>query len=113
MITLAELDIPEEIEDELEQTGGIMELMKDIDDDKIEDQSEIYKALSKPLRLKILTLLAQQDLCVCLLKEMLDIADSKLSYHLSILKDVGLIDGEREANFVIYRITEKGERFVL
>ncbi|MEF8836149.1 MAG: metalloregulator ArsR/SmtB family transcription factor [Candidatus Thermoplasmatota archaeon] len=108
-----EFDVPEEVEDELEQTGGIMELMKGIDHDEIEDQSEIYKALSKPLRLKILTLLDQQDLCVCLLKEMLDIKDSKLSYHLSVLKDVGLIEGHRKANFVIYRITEKGKNFSL
>ncbi|MFP4000763.1 MAG: ArsR/SmtB family transcription factor [Thermoplasmata archaeon] len=108
-----ELDIPEEIEDELDQTGGIMELMKSIDHDEIEDQSEIYKALSKPLRLKILTLLDQQNLCVCLLKDMLDIEDSKLSYHLSVLKDVGLIEGKRKANFVIYRITEKGKNFAL
>ncbi|MBS3815953.1 MAG: helix-turn-helix transcriptional regulator [Candidatus Thermoplasmatota archaeon] len=42
---------------------------------------------------------------------MLEIGDSKLSYHLSILKDVGLIDGERRSNFVIYHITEKGKRF--
>lgn len=113
MINLVELEIPDEIEDELEQTGGLLELMKSIDEKDIEEQSDIYKAISKPLRLKILTLLAQQDLCVCLLKELLDIADSKLSYHLSVLKDVGLIEGERKANFVIYRITDKGRKYSL
>ncbi len=112
MIYLVDLEVPEEVEDELEETGGLLELMKNIEEEEIEEQSEIYKAISKPLRLKILTLLAQQDLCVCLLKEILDIADSKLSYHLSVLKDAGLIEGERKANFVIYRITEKGKRFL-
>lgn len=108
---MVDLEVPEEVEDELEETGGLSEMIKDLDQKDIEEQSEIYKAISKPLRLKILTLLAQQDLCVCLLKEILDIADSRLSYHLSVLKDAGLIEGERKANFVIYRITEKGKRF--
>ncbi|MBS3816146.1 MAG: winged helix-turn-helix transcriptional regulator [Candidatus Thermoplasmatota archaeon] len=108
-----EIEIPDEVERDLEQGGGIAELLKKIKDEKIEEQSQIYKALSNEVRLKILTLLDEQELCVCLLKELLDIADSKLSYHLSILKDVGMIEGERQANFVIYRITEKGERFAL
>ncbi len=111
MIYLVDLEVPEEVEEELEQSGGVLELKKSIDEEMIEEQSDIYKALSDPLRLKILILLGKQDLCVCLLKDMLDIADSKLSYHLSILRDVGLIEGERKANFVIYRITEKGKRF--
>ncbi len=112
MIYLVDMEIPEEVEEELEKTGGIMQLMQRVDEEKVEDLSDIYKALSTPLRLKILHLLAQQDLCVCLLKGILDIADSKLSYHLSVLKDVGLIEGERRANYVIYRITEKGKRYI-
>ncbi|MFW6041104.1 MAG: ArsR/SmtB family transcription factor [Thermoplasmatota archaeon] len=106
-------DIPEEVRNELKKTGGTDELIKKIDEKTIEEQSYIYKALSEPLRLKILSLLNQQDLCVCLLKEMLDIADSKLSYHLSILKEKNLIQGNRQANFMIYRITEKGKRYSL
>ncbi|MFP4051965.1 MAG: ArsR/SmtB family transcription factor [Thermoplasmata archaeon] len=106
------MEIPDEVEDELEDKGGIMELVNRVDDGKIKQKSDVYKAISTPLRLKILTLLAQQKLCVCLLKDILDISDSKLSYHLSVLKKVGLIEGERKANFVIYRITEKGRRYV-
>ncbi len=110
---MQDIEIPEEVEDELEERGGIKELTKTLDEGLIEEKSSTYKALSDPLRLKILTLLDQQDLCVCLLKDILDIADSKLSYHLSLLKEEGLIEGERKANFVIYRITEKGRRYAL
>lgn len=107
------MEVPDEVERDLEQGGGIGELLKKVEDEKIEEQSQIYKALSNEVRLKILTLLDEQELCVCLLKEMLEMKDSKLSYHLSVLKDEGLIEGEREANFVIYRITEKGKSFSL
>jgi len=107
-----DLDIPREVKQELEDDGGIEVLLEKIDDPKIEEMSRLHKSLSNPLRLKILTLLAEQDLCVCLLKEMLDIEDSKLSYHLSVLKDEALIEGERERNFVVYRMTERGRKYV-
>ncbi|MGM0510735.1 MAG: ArsR/SmtB family transcription factor [Thermoplasmatota archaeon] len=106
------MEIPDDVEKELENRGGIDELVKNIDEELIGEESQIYKALSDPKRLKILTLLNEQDLCVCLLKDILDIADSKLSYHLSILKDRKLIEGERDANFVIYNITDKGKKYV-
>ncbi|MFO7990931.1 MAG: metalloregulator ArsR/SmtB family transcription factor [Thermoplasmata archaeon] len=106
------MEIPDDVEKELENRGGVDELVKSIDEDRISEESQVYKALSDPKRLKILTILNEQNLCVCLLKEILDIADSKLSYHLSVLKDRGLIEGERDANFVIYNITDKGKKYV-
>ncbi len=106
------MEIPEDIERELERRGGIAKLLDRLREKEIEDSCRLYKALSSDLRLKILSLLGEQDLCVCLLKDILGIQDSKLSYHLSILKDQGLIEGKRDANFMIYRITEKGKKFV-
>lgn len=105
------MEIPGDIEEELETKGGVDQLLKKIDKLDVEDRLKVHKALSNRLRLKILALLGEQDLCVCLLKDILETEDSKLSYHLSVLKDEGLIEGERDANFVIYRLTEKGERF--
>lgn len=105
------MEIPDEIEEELEERGGIAQLLGKIDDLDIEERTKVHKALSNQVRLKILALLEEQNLCVCLLKEILEIKDSKLSYHLSVLKDEDLIEGERDANFMIYRITEKGDKF--
>ncbi len=104
-------EIPDEIEQNLDKRGGTAKLLKNIENKNIQEKVRINKALSNRIRLKILALLNQQDLCVCLLKEMLDIEDSKLSYHLSVLKDERLIEGERDANFVIYRIKEKGKKY--
>lgn len=108
---VCDMEIPKDVEQELEDRGGITTLLEKIDDDYLEKKSSLHKSLSNPLRLKILALLSEQDLCVCLLKEILDIEDSKLSYHLSVLKEENLIEGERDANFVIYRITEKGQKY--
>jgi ArsR family transcriptional regulator len=51
-----------------------------------------------------------QPLCVCVIKEVVNIADSKLSYHLNILKEQDLIFGEQQGNWIIYRITDKGRQ---
>lgn len=54
-------------------------------------------------------MLAVQPLCVCVIKAVLGIADSKLSYHLSVLKRAELIAGEAQGNWIIYRLTAEGE----
>ena len=59
----------------------------------------------------ILYLLAIQSLCVCVIKDCIGIAGSKLSYHLNIMKENGFIDSEQEGNWIIYRITEKGKKY--
>ncbi len=74
--------------------------------------SRVYHALSDPLRLTILHLIKNQPLCVCVIKEFIRIADSKLSYHLTILKEAGLIKGEYHGNWIIYSITDKGITYV-
>ena len=51
-----------------------------------------------------------QPLCVCVIKEVVNIADSKLSYHLNILKEQDLISGEQQGNWIIYSITDKGRQ---
>jgi len=81
------------------------------EDNEIGVQSKIYNALSDPIRLKIIALLAKQPLCVCLMKEVIPIPDSKISYHISILKEAGLIVGKQEGNWIIYSLTPSGRRF--
>ena len=57
-------------------------------------QSRKYHALSDPLRLTILYLLKDQPLCVCVINQFMHISGPKLSYHLTVLKESGLIEGE-------------------
>jgi ArsR family transcriptional regulator len=108
-----EMEIPDSIREELEQLGGFDALADRIPQrEDLEEKSRIYHALSDPLRLTILYLLKDQPLCVCVIKKFVRIADSKLSYHLAILKESGLITGEYQGNWIIYSLTTAGKPFV-
>ena len=108
-----EMEIPEVIRKELEQRGGFDALLNSVPPFKdLEKRTKTYHALSDPIRMTILCLLAVQPLCVCVIKACIRIADSKLSYHLTILKKAGLIEGEPQGNWIIYRLTEKGKKIV-
>lgn len=63
-----------------------------------------FHALSDPLRIQILELLRHQELCVCEICENLAVSQSKLSFHLKALKEVGLIKGRQEGRWVYYSI---------
>ncbi len=63
-----------------------------------------FHALSEPLRLKILHLLRERELCVCDLSTSLGIAQSKLSFHLKTLKDAQLVQTRQEGRWIYYRL---------
>ena len=105
----ASLSLPPDVEESLCQCGGIAGLVEQLPEEGIlERESALHRALADPFRLKILAMLAVQPLCVCVIKAVLGIADSKLSYHLSVLKKAGLIAGETQGNWIIYRLTDDG-----
>lgn len=106
------IDIPASVPCNLDAVGGVKGLCRHLPKPKnIVEMSAIHNALSDPVRLTILYLLAIQPLCVCIIKDCIGIADSKLSYHLTGLKRVDLIEGEQHGNWIIYRLTEKGQKF--
>lgn len=80
---------------------------------ELEATSRIHHALSDPLRLTILHLLKRQHLCVCVINRFIRIGGSKLSYHLGILKESGLIEGHYEGNWIIYSITGEGRNYLM
>ncbi|TCN25435.1 ArsR/SmtB family transcription factor [Mesobacillus foraminis] len=66
-----------------------------------------FKALADKKRLHILNLLCQGEICVCDLSEMIEMPQSKLSYHLKILLDAGLILKETRGTWSYYKINEQ------
>lgn len=101
--------LPETVQQALDEKGGLENLISLVPDDKaLMDKAEIFRALSDTIRLKILYLLSTGTLCVCVIKEALQIADSKLSYHLTILKKAELITSTQQGNWILYTLTEKG-----
>ncbi|MEG3437725.1 metalloregulator ArsR/SmtB family transcription factor [Pannus brasiliensis CCIBt3594] len=69
--------------------------------------AEGFHALSDPLRLKILDLLRDRELCVCDLRDRLDIAQSKLSFHLKTLKEANLVRSRQEGRWIYYSLNLK------
>ena len=103
--------LPAEVDCQLALLGGVDGLMSRLPSgESLAAASFVHHALSEPLRLKIVHALAIQPLCVCVIKEIVGIADSKLSYHLNQLKKADLIVGEQQWSWIIYRLTPRGER---
>ncbi len=62
------------------------------------------RALSEPLRWRIVKLLADEELCVCHIVEELGVAQPLVSHHLRILRDAGLVETERYRYWTYYRL---------
>ena len=77
----------------------------------METISQFFKALSEPVRLRILLLLLDGERCVCDLMAVLELPQSTISRHLAYLKNAGWVDGERRGVWMYYRLTEKPNRF--
>ncbi|HSM82714.1 MAG TPA: metalloregulator ArsR/SmtB family transcription factor [Nodosilinea sp.] len=63
-----------------------------------------FKALSDPLRLEVIELLRSQEMCVCDLRDRMEIAQSKLSFHLKTLREAGLISARQEGRWIYYSL---------
>ena len=63
-----------------------------------------FHALSDPTRLEIVVLLSHGERCVCELQETLRAAQSRLSFHLGVLKDAGVVTDRREGRWVYYAL---------
>ena len=63
-----------------------------------------FHALSEPLRIQILELLRTKELCVCDLCEALKATQSKLSFHLKVLKEAELVRSRQEGRWIYYSL---------
>ena len=107
------LSIPDEIAESLCSCGGVEGLIEQLPPDEVFEQMRgWYQACADPVRLKILSLLMKKPLCVCVIKAVVRMADSKLSYHLNILKKAGMIEGEQQGQWIIYHITGQARTFL-
>ncbi|MGB0620882.1 MAG: ArsR/SmtB family transcription factor [Myxococcota bacterium] len=65
---------------------------------------KVFKTLSDPTRIRILRLLEQEELIVGELMDILGMAQSRVSRHLAILREAGLLTDRRDGTFVAYRL---------
>ena len=73
-------------------------------------ETEIFKALSEPIRLRIMALLATGELCVCDLTRVLQMPQSTISRHMSRLKVNGLVKDRRAGKWIHYSLDQEFSR---
>jgi ArsR family transcriptional regulator len=70
----------------------------------MEDLLVVFKALAEETRLRIIKLLEGGELCVCDLVAALDMSQPKVSFHLNVMKEAGLIKDRKQGKWTHYRI---------
>lgn len=71
---------------------------------RLDRVARLSHALSDHTRVEILALLARGDRCVCDLTDLLDAAQPRLSFHLRVLKDAGIIADRRAGRWIYYSL---------
>ncbi len=71
------------------------------------DFLNITKALAEENRLRIMLALEGRELCVCQLIELLELAPSTVSKHMSVLRQARLVDGRKEGRWMYYRLADE------
>jgi len=79
----------------------LLEQLKKIDSDQF---IGIMDSLSDPIRVNILELMMCGEICVCDIVKVTGLSQSKISYHIKILKDSGLISDRQEGRWVYYKL---------
>ncbi|NJI62913.1 ArsR/SmtB family transcription factor [Staphylococcus epidermidis] len=86
------------------------------EDQQFDFYEKMFNALADKIRLKILNQISQssnKSLCVCDLEGLLDIKQSKLSYHLKKLVDANVLIAEKHGTWNYYKINEQQIQVVL
>lgn len=66
--------------------------------------AQLFHALSDETRIGIIEMLDAGERCVCDLQETLNAAQSRLSFHLRVLKDAGIVSDRREGRWSYYEL---------
>ena len=64
----------------------------------------VMESLSDPIRINILELMMSGEICVCDIVKVTGLSQSKISYHIKILKESGLISDRNEGRWVYYKL---------
>ena len=77
--------------------------------------ARVFKAIGEPVRLRLLSLIASHaggEACVCDLTGAFDLSGPTISHHLKVLREAGVIEGERRGTWIYYRVRPETLRAV-
>jgi len=92
----------------VEKTLGLLPAV-----DEIAGMAEIFKALSDPSRLKIVTTLLVQEHCVCDIAAICGQSESAVSHQLRILRTLRVVKNRREGKIVYYSLDDEHVRSLI
>jgi len=85
----------------------VVEIMKRLpDEDELYDLAELFKVFGDSTRIRILSALYGEELCVCDIAEVLNMNQSAISHQLKILKQAKLVKNRREGKQVYYSLDD-------
>jgi DNA-binding transcriptional ArsR family regulator len=74
--------------------------------DGFKAQAQLFRALSHPVRLRILDILSRQEACVCHLTCILDQRQPYVSQQLATLREAGLVTDRRDGTLIYYQLAD-------
>lgn len=75
--------------------------------DRSVELARVFKAIGEPVRLRLLSLIASHaggEACVCELTGAFELSGPTISHHLKVLREAGVIEGERRGTWIYYRV---------
>lgn len=75
------------------------------------DVERFFRALADRTRLRVLNLLANDEVCVCFLVEILETTQPNISRHLAYLRRAGIVAARREGKWIHYRIVDPSDPY--
>ena len=75
--------------------------------ENMDQEVKIFKALANKIRLEIIKLLNKGPLCTCALASIFELSEGSINRHLKILEDAGLIFGKKNGYFTLYYNRDK------
>jgi len=75
--------------------------------------ARVFKAMGDPVRLRLLSLIASHEggeACVCDLSGVFALSGPTISHHLKVLREAGLITGDRRGTWIYYRVQPEALR---
>lgn len=79
--------------------------MTELNNDELyELRAEIVRSMAHPARLKMIDAMAREEMCVCDLAELVDLALPTVSRHLQKMKAAGLVAARRDGNYIYHHL---------
>lgn len=72
----------------------------------IESTGDLLGVLGNPFRIEILYAIGRGEACVCHLEALLEEPQPKISQHLSVMRDAGVLETRREGKYIFYRLAD-------